>query len=65
MLSYKTLLSVFENIVNNKYAVKDYNEEYFNYVNVNNFIEMVNIMNSADESHLQKQFFEYLIKLDL
>ena len=46
MLSYKTLLSVFENIVNNKYAVKDYNEEYFNYVNVNNFIENIKKKNN-------------------
>ena len=45
--------------------IKDYVRKNQGFINVNNFIEMVNIMNSADESHLQKQFFEYLIKLDL
>jgi organic radical activating enzyme len=45
--------------------IKDYVRKKQGVINVNNFIEMVNIMNSADESHLQKQFFEYLIKLDL
>ena len=34
-------------------------------LNVWNFNEMVNIMNSADESDVLNQFEEYLIKMDL
>jgi hypothetical protein len=43
----------------------DYVESKKDILNVWNFSEMVNLMNSEDNSSLMKEFDEYLLKIDL
>ena len=62
-LSTKILPTKVKEIITKK--LSDYVELKKDTLNVWNFNEMTNIMNSSDDSHLLNQFDEYLMKMDL
>jgi len=62
-LSTKILPKHVKEIITKK--LTDYVESKKDILNVWNFLEMVNLMNSEDNSSLMKEFDEYLIKMDL
>jgi len=62
-LSTKILPKHVKEVITKK--LTDYVESKKEILNVWNFLEMVNLMNSEDNSSLMKEFDEYLIKIDL
>jgi hypothetical protein len=63
-----TKLFVYQNITTKDNITKkltDYVEAKKDTLNVSNFLQMVNLMNSEDNSSFLDQFDEYLIKIDL
>ena len=62
-LSTKILPAHVKEVITKK--LTDYVESKKNILNVWNFSEMVNLMNSEDNSSLMKEFDEYLLKIDL
>ena len=62
-LSTKILPKHVKEVITKK--LTNYVESKKDILNVWNFLEMINLMNSEDDSSLMKEFDEYLIKIDL